>query len=58
MRILKYIFLLYSVVAISIFFIATKAILLSKEAKLSNHHDHLYNYVNDYRNWADFFLDY
>jgi hypothetical protein len=36
------------------FYCYAKAILLSKEAKLSNHHDHLYNYVNDYRNWADF----
>jgi hypothetical protein len=31
-----------------------KAIFLSKEAKSSIHQSAVFNYVNDYRNWADF----
>jgi hypothetical protein len=44
---------LLSVVAISIFYCYAKAILLSKKQNYQIT-DHLYNYVNDYRNWADF----
>jgi hypothetical protein len=41
-------------VALSIFIATQRAIFLSKEAKSSIHQSAVFNYVNDYRNWADF----
>jgi hypothetical protein len=54
MRILKYIFslLLLSVVAISILLLQSDFTVENKTIKSPR--SSVYNYVNDYRNWADF----
>jgi effector-binding domain-containing protein len=57
MRILKYIFLLLllSVVAISIFIATQKSDFTVERSKtIKSPRSSVYNYVNDYRNWADF----
>jgi effector-binding domain-containing protein len=57
MRILKYIFLLLllSVVALSIFIATQKSDFTIERSKIINSpKSAVFNYVNDYRNWADF----